>query len=179
MNSVEIGTQIATLSTRFTANMNRHAGIPWPDVLARLSAYPAKLAVLAAMEQTGGEPDVTGREGEAFVFTDCAPESPLGRRSLCFDRAALDARKANKPEGAAAEMAAQIGCTLLDEDQYRALQALGAFDLKTSSWIATPGPVRALGGALFCDRRFGRVFTYHNGAESYYSGRGFRGRIVV
>lgn len=171
--------QIAILSKRFAANPARHAGLDWTDVLARLKANPAKLAVLTEMEQTGGEPDVTGREAGGLVFTDCAAESPLGRRSLCFDRPALDARKANKPEGAAMDMAARIGCTLLDEGQYRALQALGAFDLKTSSWIATPGPVRALGGALFCDRRFGRVFTYHNGAESYYSGRGFRGRIVV
>jgi hypothetical protein len=131
------------------------------------------------MEETGGEPDVIGREGKGFVFADCAPESPAGRRSLCYDRAALDARKANKPAGAALEAAAAMGAELLNEDQYRALQALGPFDLKTSSWILTPAPVRALGGALFCDRRFGRVFTYHNGAESYYAARGFRTRLVV
>lgn len=133
------------------------------------------------MEQTGGEPDVIGRDGASgrIVFCDCAPETPTGRRSLCFDRAALDARKENKPRGSAAEMAADLGVELLTEAQYRDLQTLGEFDRKTSSWIATPAPIRALGGALFCDRRYDTVFVYHNGAESYYAVRGFRGRVLV
>ena len=137
--------------------------------------------MLVEMERTGGEPDVVGRNeatGE-IVFVDCSPESPLGRRSLCYDRKALDGRKENKPGGSALEFATAIGCELLDEGQYRALQALGGFDLKTSSWILTPEPIRTLGGALFCDRRYDTVFTYHNGAESYYAARGFRGRLAV
>lgn len=166
-----------TLEARFAAHMHRHAGIDWSAVAARLT--PKALKSLAAMEETGGEPDVVGREGAAFVFVDCAAESPAGRRSLCFDRAALDARKENKPKGAATELAAQMGVTLLDEAQYCALQALGAFDRKTSSWIATPAPIRKLGGALFCDRRYDTVFVYHNGAESYYAARGFRARLVA
>jgi hypothetical protein len=168
---------LKTLEARFAAHPQRHPGVAWPDVAARFT--PKALKALAAMEETGGEPDVVGREGEAFVFVDCAPESPAGRRSLCFDRAALDARKENKPKGAAMELAATMGVTLLDEAQYRALQTLGQFDRKTSSWIATPAPIRRLGGALFCDRRYDAVFTYHNGAESYYAARGFRARLAV
>ncbi|MDX2233024.1 MAG: DUF4256 domain-containing protein [Hyphomonadaceae bacterium] len=167
----------ATLAARFAAHPHRHAGIAWDAVAARLT--PKALKTLAAMEETGGEPDVVGREGAAFVFVDCAAESPAGRRSLCFDRAALDARKENKPRGAALEMAAEMGAALLDEAQYRALQALGEFDRKTSSWIATPAPIRKLGGALFGDRRYDTVFVYHNGAESYYAVRGFRVRLLV
>jgi len=172
---------IATLSARFAANPRRHAQIDWPDVLDRLTANTGALRSLGKMEQTGGEPDVIGRDGASgrIVFCDCAPETPTGRRSLCFDRAALDARKENKPRGSAAEMAADLGVELLTEAQYRDLQTLGEFDRKTSSWIATPAPIRALGGALFCDRRYDTVFVYHNGAESYYAVRGFRGRRLV
>lgn len=170
---------LAALSARFEANMKRHAGIAWADVEARLRKAPAMRKTLIAMDESGGEPDVVGREGEAFVFADCAPESPAGRRSLCYDKAARVARKENKPKGSAMEMAAAIGVTLLDEAQYRALQALFPFDLKTSSWIATPPTIRKLGGALFCDRRYDTVFTYHNGAESYYASRGFRTRALI
>lgn len=167
------------LSARFAAHSSRHAGIAWSDVEKRLREAPAKLKVLAAMEETGGEPDVIGKDGDAFVFVDCAAESPKGRRSLCYDQKALDARKENKPSGAAVETAAAMGVSLLTEAQYRDLQSIGVFDLKTSSWIATPPAIRTLGGALFCDRRYDAVFTYHNGAESYYAARGFRGRILI
>lgn len=170
-------TLLKTLEARFAAHPQRHDGIAWPDVAARLT--PKALKALAAMEETGGEPDVVGRGGKAFVFVDCAAESPAGRRSLCFDRAALDARKENKPKGAALHLARDMGVEVLDEAQYRALQTLGEFDRKTSSWIATPPAIRKLGGALFCDRRYHTVFVYHNGAESYYAARGFRGRLVV
>lgn len=171
---------LATLQERFEKNMGRHQGITWNAVQARLDAHPAKLAALDQMEQTGGEPDVVcaGASGE-IVFCDCSLESPAGRRSLCYDRTALDARKENKPKGSAAEMAAAMGIEILNEDEYRALQALGEFDRKTSSWIATPAAIRKLGGALFCDRRYDHVFLYHNGAESYYAARGFRGRLIV
>ena len=168
---------LRTLEERFGKNAPRHAGIAWGRVLAALEASPAALKSLAAMEASGGEPDVIGREKSAFVFCDCAPESPAGRRSLCYDRKALDARKEHKPKGSAVEAAAAMGVELLTEDGYRALQELGEFDRKTSSWIRTPSDVRSLGGALFCDRRFGRVFTYHNGAESYYAARGWRGLL--
>jgi hypothetical protein len=168
------------LAARFAAHPERHEGIAWADVEARLQTASAeKLQSLTELERSGGEPDVIGREGSAFVFVDCALESPAGRRSLCFDPQALDSRKENKPKGSALGVAAAMGVDLLTEDQYRALQALGEFDRKTSSWIATPAPIRALGGALFCDRRYGAVFTYHNGAESYYAARGFRARLVV
>jgi hypothetical protein len=172
---------IEILRERFLKNARRHPGIAWDAVLARLKASPKKLRSLAEMERTGGEPDVVGSDGEtpAIVFVDCAPESPAGRRSLCFDRKALDARKENKPAGAALEMAAAMGIDLLNEAQYRALQELGEFDRKTSSWIETPDAIRRLGGALFCDRRYDHVFVYHNGAESYYAARGFRGRLLV
>jgi hypothetical protein len=171
----------ALLASRFASHPHWHDGITWADVETRLALKPGVLAVLAAMEATGGEPDVTGVDPAtgAIVFTDCSPESPAGRRSLCFDRAALDARKENKPAGCALEMAEAMGVTMLDEAEYNALQTLGAFDRKTSSWIRTPDAIRKLGGALFCDRRYDRVFTYHNGAESYYAARGFRCRLVT
>jgi len=169
------------LQQRFDHHPQRHAGLAWADVLARLTDRPAALAVLSKMEATGGEPDVIGPAQPAgdIAFYDCAPESPAGRRSLCYDAAARTARKENRPAGSAVEMAADIGIALLTEAQYRQLQAVGEFDLKTSSWIATPPAIRALGGALFCDRRYGTVFTYHNGVQSYYAGRGFRGALSV
>ncbi len=171
---------IESLKTRFEKNMKRHEGITWAAVEKRLSRNPSALKSLAAMEDTGGEPDVVGADKSGRItFVDCSPETPAGRRSLCFDRKALDARKQNKPQGSAVETAAKMGIELLTEDEYRDLQKLGEFDRKTSSWIATPGDVRSLGGALFCDRRFGRVFTYHNGADSYYAARGFRGKLEV
>ncbi len=169
------------LKERFEKNMSRHKGITWADVKARLEADVAKLWSLAEMERTGGEPDVVAfdkKTGE-YVFYDCSPESPKGRRSTCFDRAAWESRKEHKPESDAASVAAAIGVELLTEEEYRELQKLGEFDMKTSSWVKTPADVRDLGGALFCDRRFGRVFTYHNGAESYYGARGFRGSLRV
>lgn len=169
------------LRVRFEANPGRHPGLDWAKVATRLEAQPQALSVLWAMEQSGGEPDVVGHNAETgeVVFFDCAAESPAGRRSLCFDRAALDARKEHKPASSALEQAAAIGVELLTEADYRLLQTLGGFDRKTSSWVATPPDVRALGGALFCDRRYGRVFVYHNGAESYYAARGFRGKVMV
>lgn len=172
---------IRTLHDRFAASPSRHNGVAWSAVDARLTAHPAKLDVLLAMEQSGGEPDVISRDNKSgeIVFCDCAAESPAGRRSLCFDRKALNARKENKPIGNAMEMAATIGIELLTEEEYRALQTLGEFDRKTSSWVQTPAKMRALGGALFCDRRYDTVFAYHNGAESYYAGRGFRGTLRV
>jgi hypothetical protein len=170
-----------TLEARFGKHMERHRGLAWDKVLARLRNNAAALDSLQGMEATGGEPDVIGHDkaSGSVVFCDCSPETPAGRRSLCYDRQALDERKENKPAGSAVEAAAAMGLELLTEDQYRALQQLGEFDLKTSSWIATPAEVRALGGALFCDRRFGRVFVYHNGAQSYYAARGFRGLLVA
>lgn len=172
---------IQTLQTRFEKNMGRHLGLDWLAVQARLERNPAALNSLAHMEVTGGESDVLGIEEStgSVVFCDCSPDSPAGRRSLCYDRAALDARKENKPRGSAEEMAGSMGITLLTEAQYRHLQTLGEFDRKTSSWIATPLEVRKLGGAVFCDRRYGRVFVYHNGAESYYAARGFRGVLTL
>lgn len=171
---------LAVLQARFEEHTHRHHGISWADVRARLEAAPAALATLERMENTGGEPDVIGREdGERLVFCDCSAETPAGRRSLCYDRAALDARKEAKPTGDAVSTAAAMGVALLTEAQYRALQALGEFDLKTSSWIETPAAIRKLGGALFGDRRYDTVFVYHNGAQSYYAARAFRGRLVV
>lgn len=169
------------LKARFDKNMHRHVELSWSMVEARLKDNPTALRSLAEMEATGGEPDVIGRDGVSgsIVFCDCSAESPAGRRSICYDRAALDARKENKPRSSAEEVAAGMGVTLLTEEQYRHLQTLGEFDRKTSSWIATPPDVRQLGGALFCDRRYGRVFVYHNGAESYYAARGFRGLLTV
>ena len=172
---------IQTLQTRFSQHMHRHSGLTWDQVLARLNAAPASLAVLQQMEDTGGEPDVIGHANDtgAVTFCDCSAESPIGRRSLCFDAAALAARKANKPAGSAMAMAQTMGVILLTETEYRQLQELEPFDRKTSSWIATPDSIRALGGALFGDRRYEQVFVYHNGAESYYASRGFRGRLTV
>jgi len=169
------------LKARFEKNMDRHKGIEWGDVQANLEADPKKLFTLSQMEGTGGEPDVIGfdKAGGEYTFCDCAAESPKGRRSLCYDRRALDSRKEHKPDSSAIDMAAEIGIELLTEEQYQELQKLGEFDLKTSSWVLTPSNVRDLGGAIFCDRRFGRVFTYHNGAESYYAARGFRGLLKV
>ncbi len=168
---------LEALQHRFEQNMSRHKGIAWKDVLARLDRDSDAVDALFQMEATGGEPDVIGRDAKsgAYLFSDCAPESPTERRSLCFDGAALASRKANKPKGNAVDAAAAMGIELLTEEDYHALQRLGPFDTKTSSWIATPSEVRELGGALFGDRRFGRVFIYHNGAESYYAARGFRG----
>lgn len=172
---------LATLKARFEKHPKRHAGIQWVDVQKRIEASPAKLQSLHEMEQTGGEPDVIGRDEKSgeFVFCDCSAESPEGRRSLCFDREALDSRKENKPAGCATEMAASIGIELLSEADYRNLQKLGNFDLKTSSWVQTPADIRKLGGALFCDRRYNQVFLYHNGVQSYYAARGFRGSLRV
>ena len=172
---------LAALEARFAKNTGRHENVDWKVVRAKLEKDSKVLKVLQAMEDTGGEPDVVAvdRKAGKVTFCDCSPESPKDRRSLCYDRKALDARKENKPRGNAMEMAAAIGIEILAEEEYRALQRLGEFDLKTSSWVKTPANVRELGGALFCDRRFGQVFVYHNGAESYYAARGFRGKIVV
>ncbi|RLT39713.1 MAG: DUF4256 domain-containing protein [Chloroflexi bacterium] len=172
---------IKTLKDRFAKNLRRHTGIDWDAVQAKLEASPEKLQTLDAMERTGGDPDVIGYDEKigAFIFCDCSPESPIGRRSLCYDRAALDSRKENKPGGNAMEMASSLGIEILTEQQYRELQELGEFDRKTSSWVKTPAKIRELGGALFCDRRYDQVFVYHNGAESYYAARGFRGRLAV
>ncbi len=171
---------LATLKSRFERYPNRHTGIHWPTVEARIAANNKALTSLAAMDASGGEPDVIGlNERDEILYCDCSAESPAGRRSLCFDDSALDARKENKPAGSAVGMAASMGIELLTEADYRHLQTLGEFDLKTSSWIATPIAVRALGGALFCDRRYGQVFVYHNGAQSYYAARGFRGSLRI
>lgn len=172
---------LKTLETRFGKHGTRHVGIAWADVLARLETHPRALESLHKMEATGGEPDVIGQDPETggFVFADCSAESPAGRRSTCYDAAALDARKENKPADSAVGMADAMSIALLAEAQYRHLQTLGEFDLKTSSWILTPPDVRNLGGALFCDRRYGQVFTYHNGVQSYYAARGFRGWLQV
>lgn len=172
---------LQTLQTRFEKHSKRHPGLAWDKVQARLEANAAALESLAAMEASGGEPDVVGKPGKdgRVVFMDCAAESPAKRRSLCYDREALDARKEAKPSGSAADAAVAMGIELLDEDAYRELQSYGEFDLKTSSWIRTPPEVRTLGGALFGDRRYDRVFTYHNGAQSYYAARGFRGLLRV
>jgi len=172
---------LRTLKARFEKNMTRHKGLEWAGVQARLESNSEKLWSLDEMEKTGGEPDVVGhnkKTGE-YVFYDCSAESPKGRRSLCYDREALDSRKEHKPENNAIELAASMGIDLLTEEQYRELQKLGKFDLKTSSWVMTPPAIRKLGGALFCDRRYDTVFIYHNGAESYYAARGFRGSLRV
>ena len=172
---------LRTLKARFEKNSNRHKAIEWAKVQAKLEAAPEKLWSLYEMERTGGEPDVVGYDKQSgeYIFYDCSPESPKGRRSLCYDRAALDFRKEYKPENSAIDLATEIGIEILTEDQYRELQQLGSFDLKTSSWIKTPEKIRKLGGGLFCDRRYDTVFVYHNGAESYYAARGFRGSLRV
>jgi hypothetical protein len=172
---------LSVLQVRFEKNMKRHQGLEWAKVQARLEANPEKLWSLHEMERTGGEPDVVGHDAKTgeYIFYDCSAESPKGRRSICFDREALESRKENKPEDSAMNMAAAMGIELLTEEQYRELQKLGDFDLKTSSWVKTPATIRERGGALFCDRRYGQVFVYHNGADSYYAARGFRGSLRV
>ena len=169
------------LKARFEKNMNRHKGLEWVQVQAKLEASAEKLWSLNEMERTGGEPDVVGHDKETgeYIFYDCSAESPKGRRSVCYDREALESRKEHKPEDSAIDMAAAMGIELLTEEQYRELQKLGNFDTKTSSWVKTPSDIRRLGGALFCDRRYNTVFLYHNGAESYYGARGFRGSLRV
>lgn len=172
---------IEILKDRFENNMNRHPELKWPSVQKKLEHRPEKLQTLHEMESTGGEPDVIGYDEftNEFIFCDCSVESPSGRRSLCYDRKAWESRKKNKPSGNAIDMAASIGIEILTEMQYRELQKLGEFDMKTSSWVSTTKDVRSRGGALFCDRRYDRVFMYHNGAESYYAARGFRGLVKV
>lgn len=172
---------IATLKARFEKNMNRHTGIEWIKVLAKLEATTEKLISLYEMEITGGEPDVVAYDEKTnkYIFFDCSAESPKGRRSICYDHEALNARKEHKPADSAINMAAAMGIELLTEEQYKNLQQLGNFDTKTSSWIVTPTHIRKLGGALFCDRRYATIFVYHNGAESYYAARGFRGSLNV
>ncbi|HET6766996.1 MAG TPA: DUF4256 domain-containing protein, partial [Chitinophagaceae bacterium] len=169
------------LKARFEKNMNRHKGLEWNRIKAKLEDRPEKLWSLDDMEVTGGEPDVVGYDKvtNEYIFYDCSAESPKGRRSICYDREALESRKEHKPKNNAVDMAADMGIRLLTEEQYRKLQQLGEFDLKTSSWIVTPTDIRELGGALFCDRRYNHVFVYHNGAESYYGARGFRGSLRV
>ena len=170
-----------TLKARFEKNINRHKGLEWAKVQAKLEANTEKLWSLNEMERTGGEPDVVGHDKKTgeYIFYDCSPESPKGRRSVCYDREALESRKEHKPEDNAIDLAAAIGIELLTEEQYRELQKLGNFDSKTSSWVKTPADIRKLDGALFCDRRYNTVFVYHNGAESYYAARGFRGSLRV
>jgi hypothetical protein len=172
---------LVTLKARFEKNMNRHKGLEWAKIQAKLQADPEKLRSLNEMETTGGEPDVVGQDKKTgeYIFYDCSAESPKDRRSLCYDREALASRKENKPAGSAIDMAAAMGIELLTEEQYRELQQLGSFDTKTSSWVKTPSNIRKLGGALFCDRRYDTVFLYHNGAESYYAARAFRGSLRV
>jgi hypothetical protein len=172
---------LKVLKARFEKNMGRHEGLEWSKVQARIEASPEKLWSLSEMEKTGGEPDVIGHDKKTgeYLFFDCSPESPKGRQSVCYDREALDSRKEHKPKTSAMDLAAAIGVELLTEEQYHALQKLGEFDVKSSSWLKTPAEIRKLGGAIFGDRRFGRVFVYHNGAQSYYSGRGFRGSLKV
>jgi hypothetical protein len=172
---------LRTLEARFEKNMNRHSGLEWANVQAKLEANPEKLWSLHEMEETGGEPDVVGfdeKTGE-YIFYDCSAESPKGRRSVCYDRKAWEARKNHKPENTAMDMATDMGIEILTEEQYRELQELGHFDMKTSSWVQTPTNIRKLGGAIFCDRRYDTVFVYHNGADSYYAARGFRGSLRV
>jgi len=181
MNSKEREALICTLKARFEKNINRHEGMEWSKLQARLESFPDKLRSLDEMEKTGGEPDVVGhdnRTGE-FVFVDCSAESPTGRRSVCYDREGLESRKEHKPANCATDMAAAIGIEILTEEQYRDLQKLSQFDTKTSSWVKTPPSIRKLGGALFCDRRYDHIFVYHNGAQSYYAARGFRGVLRV
>lgn len=181
MKTKEREVLLLALKDRFDKHMVRHTGIAWADVLARLEANADAWTSLQQMEATGGEPDVIGRDKKSghILFCDCSRETPAGRRSVCYDAEALEARKEHKPAHSAVAMAEAMGIELLTEAQYRELQALGEFDMKTSSWVLTPPDVRSLGGALFCDRRYGRVFTYHNGAQSYYAVRGFRGLLKV
>jgi hypothetical protein len=181
LTASESGELIKTLKARFEKNMGRHKGFKWTEVQAKLESHPGKLWSLNAMETTGGEPDVIGldkKTGE-FLFYDCSAESPKDRRSICYDHEALEKRKEHKPEDSAVNMAADMGIEILTEEEYRELQQLGKFDLKTSSWVVTPAEIRKLGGAVFCDRRYDTVFLYHNGADSYYAARGFRGCLKV
>lgn len=172
---------LGILQARFTQHMHRHKNLKWVDVEARLNSHPEKLRALDAMEETGGEPDVVGQEKKsgAFIFMDCSAESPKGRRSVCYDHEGLESRKEHRPASSAMDMAAGMGIDLLTEEEYRELQKLGEFDRKTSNWVLTPPAIRKLGGALFCDRRYDHVFNYHNGAQSYYGVRGFRGVVRV
>lgn len=187
LNSGERNDLLATLKARFEEHTHRHQGLNWNEVEKKLSAHPEKLWSLREMERTGGEPDVVRSERESrserrssvVVFFDCSTESPVGRRSLCYDRDGLESRKEHRPLNSVIDMATTMGVDLLTEEQYRELQELGEFDLKTSSWVKTPDPIRRLGGALFCDRRYGHVFVYHNGAQSYYAARGFRAALMV
>jgi len=181
LSDKETAALLDALEARFEKHKNRHKGLEWAKVRAKLERAPAGLAALAAMEATGGEPDVIGldkKTGE-YLFVDCSAESPKGRRSICFDHKALNARKEHKPADSAMNMAETLGVEMLTEEQYRELQTLGEFDLKTSSWVQTPEKIRKLGGAMFCDRRYDTVFTYHNGADSYYGARGFRAAVKV
>ncbi len=181
LSAKQIEDLLKTLKTRFEQNTNRHKGLEWAKIQAKLESNTEKIWSLNIMEETGGEPDVVDYDAQTgeYVFYDCAAESPKGRRSLCYDRDAWESRKENKPADNAADMAAAMGIEILTEEQYRTLQKLGNFDLKTSSWVKTPTDIRKLGGAIFCDRRYNTVFTYHNGAESYYAARGFRGALRV
>lgn len=177
----QISTLLVTLKDRFDKNTDRHKGLEWTKIQAKLEANPEKIWSLNEMERTGGEPDVVGydKNTNEYLFYDCSAESPKERRSICYDQEALDSRKENKPKNSALAMASDMGIALLTEEEYRNLQQLGNFDTKTSSWIATPSEIRKLGGALFCDFRYATVFVYHNGAESYYAARGFRGSLRV
>ncbi len=181
MNTKQHEALLNTLKARFEKNMSRHKGVEWAKVQAKLASLPEKLRALGDMESTGGAPDVIGHDNKTgeFIFADCCAESPIGRRSICYDREGLESRKENRPENCAIDMAAAMGIEVLTEAQYRDLQKLGCFDTKTSSWVKTPPAIRKLGGALFCDRRYDHVFVYHNGAQSYYAARGFRGALRV
>lgn len=181
LSTKEYEVLISELKARFEKNRHRHKDLEWPKVQEKLESNPGKLWPLNEMERTGGEPDVVrhDKKSSEFIFYDCSAESPKGRRSICYDREALDSRKENKPVNSATDMAAAMGIELLTQEEYKVLQQLGEFDLKTSSWIKTPAEIRKLGGALFCDRRYDTTFTYHNGAESYYAARGFRGLIRI
>jgi hypothetical protein len=172
---------LGTLAARFEKNLNHHRNMDWAKVQAKLEKHPGKLWSLCEMEKTGGEPDIIGQDAKTgeYIFCDCSAQTPEGRRNLCYDREALNSRKEHKPKNSALDMAASMGIEILTEEEYRALQTLCEFDTKTSSWVRTPPEIRTLGGALFCDRRYGRVFVYHNGAESYFGGRGFRGMLRV
>jgi hypothetical protein len=181
LSKQQIDDLLQTLQTRFEENMHRHKGVKWIDVHTKITQSPQHLISLYEMEQTGGEPDVISNDSKSknYVFYDCSPESPKGRRSLCYDRKALDGRKENKPTNSIIDLAKSMGIEVLNEEQYRFLQQFGPFDTKTSSWLVTPDSVRNLGGALFGDYRYGQVFIYHNGAESYYAARGYRGMLLI
>jgi Protein of unknown function (DUF4256) len=179
LTSAQVEELLDILKTRFEKNMSRHKGIEWTKVESKLAAHPEKLWSINEMEKTGGEPDVVGKEGSAFIFYDCSAESPSGRRSFCYDREAWESRKENKPKNNAMDVAAAMGVELLSEEDYRELHKVGKFDTKTSSWLKTPADIRKLGGAIFADFRYGKIFIYHNGAESYYAVRGFRCSLKV